>query len=265
MAQPAVAGHRTDGDVTVGDLWGVFKTSGDKAVRERLILHYSPLVKYVAGRVGAGLPPSVEQTDLVSYGVFGLIDAIEKFDPERAIKFESYAMTRIRGAILDGLRATDWIPRSLRHKARDVQNAYASLQSRLHRTPTEREVAAELDISEQQLAAIFSQLSFVNVVALDELLAPNEDGGTTLSLGETLADIHAEDPVAAAEACEVRQLLARTIAALPPREQTVITLYYYEHLTLAEIGRVLGVTESRICQLHTKAVLQLRALLADRR
>jgi RNA polymerase sigma factor for flagellar operon FliA len=231
-------------------------------VRERLILHYSPLVKYVAGRVGAGLPPSVEQSDLVSYGVFGLIDAIEKFDPGRAIKFESYAMTRIRGAILDGLRTSDWIPRSLRHKARDVQNAYSTLQSRLHRTPSEREVAAELGISEQQLSAVFGQLSFINVVALDELLAPSEDGGSALSLGETLADVHAQDPVAAAEAREVRRLLARTISALPSREQTVVTLYYYEHLTLAEIGRVLGVTESRVCQLHTKAVLQLRALLS---
>lgn len=263
MALPAVVGHRADSEPAVGELWGVFKSSGDKAVRERLILHYSPLVKYVAGRVGAGLPSTVEQSDLVSYGVFGLIDAIEKFEPERAIKFESYAMTRIRGAILDGLRASDWIPRSLRHKARDVQNAYATLQSKLHRTPTEREVAAQLGVTEAQLQAIFGQLSFVNVVALDELLAPNEDGGPALSLGETLADVHAEDPVAAAEAWEVRQLLARTIAALPAREQTVITLYYYEHLTLAEIGRVLGVTESRVCQLHTKAVLQLRALLSE--
>jgi len=247
------------------ELWFAFRTSRDQVVRERLILHYSPLVKYVAGRVGAGLPPNVEQSDLVSYGVFGLIDAVEKFEPERAIKFESYAMTRIRGAILDGLRASDWIPRSLRHKARDVQNAYAAIQSRLHRTPTEPEVAAELGISEVQLHAIFRQLSFVNVVALDEFLTPSRDGGAALSLGETLADIHAEDPVAAAEAVEVRRHLAVAIAALPPRERTVVTLYYYEHLKLAEIGRVLGVTESRVCQLHTKAMLQLRARLADMR
>jgi RNA polymerase sigma factor for flagellar operon FliA len=252
-------------DGAIFQLWCVFRASRDQVVRERLILHYAPLVKYVAGRIGAGLPPNVEQSDLVSYGVFGLIDAVEKFDPDRAIKFESYAMTRIRGAILDGLRASDWIPRSLRHKARDVQNAYAALQSRLHRTPTESEVAAELGITEAQLHAIFRQLSFVNVIALDEFLTPCRDGGAALSLGETLADIHAEDPVAAAEALEVRRLLASAIAGLPPRERTVVTLYYYEHLKLAEIGRVLGVTESRVCQLHTKAVLQLRARLADMR
>jgi RNA polymerase sigma factor for flagellar operon FliA len=263
LAPPAGSPSSPEG--TALDLWGIFKSSRDTAIRERLILHYSPLVKYVAGRIGAGLPATVEQSDLVSYGVFGLIDAIEKFDPDRAIKFESYAMTRIRGAILDGLRASDWIPRSLRHKARDVQNAYAALQARLHRTPREREVAEELGVTEAQLQAIFSQLSFVNVVALDELLAPSDDGTGALSLGDTLADIHAEDPVAAAEAWEIRQLLARTIAALPQREQTVVILYYYEHLTLAEIGRVLGVTESRACQLHTKAVIQLRALLPEAR
>jgi RNA polymerase sigma factor for flagellar operon FliA len=265
MTRPAPAENAQGPESSVVALWGVFKTSRDLAVRERLILHYSPLVKFVAGRVGAGMPSTVEQSDLVSYGVFGLIDAIEKFDPDRATKFESYAMTRIKGAILDGLRASDWIPRSLRHKARDVQNAYASLQSRLHRTPHEREVAAELGVTEPQLQAIFTQLSFINPVALDELLTPGDDSGGVLSLGETLADIHAQDPLAAAEAWEVRQLLARIIASLPQREQTVVILYYYEHLTLAEIGRVLGVTESRVCQLHTKAVLQLRALLPDAR
>ena len=264
MALPVAERYDAD-DGAIVQLWCAFRSSRDQRIRERLILHYSPLVKYVAGRIGSGLPSSVELSDLVSYGIFGLIDAIEKFEPERAVKFESYAMTRIRGAILDGLRANDWIPRSLRHKARDVQNAYAALQSRLHRTPTEAEVAAELGVTETQLHAIVQQLSYVNVVALDEFLTPSGDGGTGLSLRETLADVHAEDPVAAAEAVEVRRLLASAIAALPPREQTVVTLYYYEHLKLAEIGRVLGVTESRVCQLHTRAVLQLRARLADMR
>lgn len=264
MALPVVERSEAD-DGAIVELWCAFRASGDLAVRERLILHYSPLVQYVAGRIGAGLPPSVEVSDLVSYGVFGLIDAIEKFDPDRATKFESYAITRIRGAILDGLRAIDWMPRSLRHKARDVQNAYAALQSRLHRTPTEPEVAAELRLTEPQLQSLFRQLAFANVVALDEFLTPSRDGGTPLSLRETLADTHAEDPLAAVEAVEIRRLIATAIAALPSREQTVITLYYYEHLKLAEIGRVLGVTESRACQLHTKAVLQLRALLGHMR
>ncbi len=263
MALPVAERFAAD-ESAVDELWRAFRSTHDTHIRERLILHYAPLVKYVAARVGAGVPASVETADLVSYGVFGLIDAVEKFDPDRAVRFEPYATTRIRGAILDGLRANDWIPRSLRHKARSVQNAYAALLSRLHRTPTEAEIAAELGLSEPQLHVIIRQLSFANVVALDEFLGSDRGAGT-LSLRETLADVQAEDPLAAAEAVEVRHLLARAIEALPPREQTVVTLYYFEHLKLAEIGRVLGVTESRVCQLHTKAVLHLRTRLADMR
>jgi RNA polymerase sigma factor for flagellar operon FliA len=250
-------------DAALADLWRSFKDSGDQALRERLILHYSPLVKYVAGRVGVGLPPNIEQSDLVSYGIFGLIDAIEKFDISRAIKFETYAISRIKGAIIDELRAIDWIPRSVRYKAREVEKAYAALESRLHRTPTEAEVAAELGIALEELHAIFSQVSFVNVIALDELLNVGGDRGDKLSLVDTLEDTKAEDPVAVFETEETKYLLARAINTLPEREKIVVTLYYYEGLTLAEIGQVLGVTESRICQMHTKAVLQLRGKLAE--
>lgn len=250
-------------EAALRDLWEKFKASGDPAIRERLILHYSPLVKYVAGRVGVGLPPNIEQADLVSYGIFGLIDAIEKFDIERAIKFETYAISRIRGAIIDELRAIDWIPRSVRYKAREVERAYAALEGELHRTPSEPEVAARLGISLEDLHAIFSQVSYVNVVALDELLTVGGEKGDKLSLVDTLEDTKAEDPVAAFETEETKFILARAINQLPEREKIVVTLYYYEGLTLAEIGRVLGVTESRICQMHTKAVLQLRAKLAE--
>ncbi len=244
-------------------LWRDFKDTGEQSLRERLILHYSPLVKYVAGRVGVGLPPNIEQADLVSYGIFGLIDAIEKFDLERAIKFETYAISRIRGAIIDELRAIDWIPRSVRYKAREVEKAYAALEGKLHRTPTEPEVAEELGITLEELHQIFSRVSFVNVVALDELLNVGGDKGDKLSLVDTLEDTKAEDPVAAFESEETKYLLAKAINQLPEREKIVVTLYYYEGLTLAEIGQVLGVTESRICQMHTKAVLQLRGRLAD--
>ena len=246
-------------------LWQDYKQTGDQRLRERLILHYSPLVKYVAGRVGVGLPPNIEQADLVSYGIFGLIDAIEKFDIERAIKFETYAISRIKGAIIDELRAIDWIPRSVRYKAREVEKAYAALESRLHRTPTEPEVAEELGIGLEELHQIFSQVSFVNVIALDELLNVGGERGDKLSLVDTLEDTKAEDPVMAFETEETKYLLARAINTLPEREKIVVTLYYYEGLTLAEIGQVLGVTESRICQMHTKAVLQLRAKLNDSR
>jgi RNA polymerase sigma factor for flagellar operon FliA len=252
-------------DAAIAELWREFKSSGELALRERLILHYSPLVKYVAGRVGVGLPPNIEQADLVSYGIFGLIDAINKFDIERAIKFETYAISRIKGAIIDELRAIDWIPRSVRYKAREVEKAYAALEARLHRTPNESEVAEELGIALDDLHAIFSQVSFVNVIALDELLNVGGERGDKLSLVDTLEDTKAEDPVAAFETEETKYLLARAINTLPEREKIVVTLYYYEGLTLAEIGQVLGVTESRICQMHTKAVLQLRGKLADQK
>ncbi|WP_426567090.1 RNA polymerase sigma factor WhiG [Angustibacter sp. McL0619] len=247
----------------IADLWRQYKSEGDPAVREKLILHYSPLVKYVAGRVGVGLPPNIEQADLVSYGIFGLIDAIEKFDIERAIKFETYAISRVRGAIIDELRAIDWIPRSVRHKAREVERAYAELEGELHRTPTEAEVAGRMGIKVGDLHHIFSQVSYVNVVALDELLSVGGEKGDSLTLGDTLEDKGADDPVLAFEGEETKYLLARAINQLPEREKIVVTPYYYEGLTLAEIGQVLGVTESRICQMHTKAVLQLRGKIAE--
>jgi RNA polymerase sigma factor FliA len=246
-----------------GRLWRSYKGTGDERLREQLILHYSPLVKYVAGRVSVGLPPNVEQADFVSSGVFGLIDAIEKFDIDREIKFETYAITRIRGAMIDELRALDWIPRSVRQKARNVERAYATLEARLRRTPTEGEVAGELGIAVDDLHAVFSQLSLANVVALEELLHVGGEGGDRLSLMDTLEDTAADNPVEVAEDRELRRFLARAISTLPEREKTVVTLYYYEGLTLAEIGNVLGVTESRVSQIHTKSVLQLRAKLAS--
>jgi len=252
-----------DADAALKALWIEYKETADAGLRERLILHYSPLVKYVAGRVGVGLPPNIEQADLVSYGIFGLIDAIDKFDLERAIKFETYAINRIRGAIIDELRSIDWIPRSVRSKAREVEKAYSSLEAQLHRTPTEIEVAEHMGIALSDLHSIFSQVSYVNVVALDELLSVGGEKGDKLSLVDTLEDTKAEDPVGAFEAEETKYLLAQAINTLPEREKIVVTLYYYEGLTLAEIGRVLGVTESRICQMHTKAVMQMRVKLAE--
>ncbi len=257
--------ERAEIESAIAELWREYKSSGEERLRERLILHYSPLVKYVAGRVGVGLPPNIEQADLVSYGIFGLIDAIEKFDIERAIKFETYAISRIKGAIIDELRSIDWIPRSVRSKAREVEKAYALLEAKLHRTPTESEVADELGISLEDLHQIFGQVSFVNVVALDELLSAGGEKGDSVTLGDTLEDTKAEDPVQAFESEETKYLLAKAINTLPEREKIVVTLYYYEGLTLAEIGQVLGVTESRICQMHTKAVMQLRGKLADQK
>ena len=251
-----------DAEALVKAMWREYKDTGDRAVRDRLIVHYSPLVKYVAGRVGVGLPPNVEHADLVSYGVFGLIDAIDKYDLERAIKFETYAISRIRGAIIDELRSIDWIPRSVRSKSREVERTYAQLEGELHRSPTEQEVADTIGISIGDLHQIFSKVSYANVVALDELMHAGGERGDSLTLGDTLKDNRAEDPVMAFETQETKFLLSRAVNLLPEREKIVVTLYYYEGLTLAEIGRVLGVTESRICQMHTKAVMQLRAKLS---
>ena len=242
-------------------LWASYKSAGGREVRDALILHYSPLVKYVAGRVAVGLPQNVEQADLVSYGIFGLIDAIEKFDLDRGYKFETYAIARIKGAILDELRSIDWVPRSVRAKARALEKAYAKLEAQLHRTPSDDELANELGLSDEQFQSTLSQISFIGLVALDEMLSVGGDRGESLSLGDTVAD-SAEGPVAAYEVEEMRQILADAINRMPEREKIVLTLYYYEGLTLAEIGQVLGVTESRVCQIHTKAVLQLRSRLA---
>ncbi len=252
-----------DEAAVVATLWSAYKSTGVQDARDRLILHYSPLVKYVAGRVSVGLPQNIEQADLVSYGIFGLIDAIDKFDPERKIKFETYAIARIKGAIIDELRSIDWVPRSVRAKARSVERAYAKLENQLLRTPTDAEVAAELGISESDLQTMFHQISFVGVVALDEMLSSGSgDRGESTTLGDTIAD-KAEGPVALFESEEMKQLLAAAINRLGEREKMVLMLYYYEGFTLAQIGEVLGVTESRVCQIHTKAVLQLKSRMAE--
>ena len=241
-------------------LWEEFKRTEKRELRDRLILHYSPLAKYVAARVAAGLPQSVDQSDLVSYGIFGLIDAIEKFDLARGYKFETYAISRIKGAILDELRSIDWVPRSVRAKARSLEKAFMKLEATLHRTPTDDELAAEMRVTPEQLQATLGQISLLGLVALDETLSIG-DRTEAATLGDTIPD-RGDGPVASYELEEMRHILATAINTMPEREKIVLTLYYYEGLTLAEIGLVLGVTESRVCQIHTKAVLHLRARLS---
>lgn len=245
-------------------LWAEYKATGERAIRDQLIVLYSPLVKYVAARVAVGLPQHVDGSDLVSYGIIGLIDAIDRFDPVRAVKFETYAIPRIKGAIIDELRAIDWVPRSVRAKARAVEQAYSTLEGTLLRTPTDAEVAAELDMSEEDLQEVLRQISFVGVAALDEVFMVGGDRSERTTLGDTIPDGTA-GPVDRFEDQESKEILAQAISHLGDRERTVLSLYYYEGLTLAEIGEILGVTESRVCQIHTKAVLQLRSRLSDRR
>ena len=242
-------------------LWREFKRTGDRALRDRLILTYAPLVKYVAGRLGSGLPAHVEEGDLVSYGLLGLIGAIERFDPERDIKFETYAIARIKGSIIDELRSMDWVPRSVRARARDIERAIASLEAKLHRAPNDEEISGGARDHRGGVPGFAAR----DLPLLDRgarrALGGASGGGDPVALIDTIEDPEAPQPQEAMNQTELREALGEAIARLPEREKLVITLYYYEELTLREIGEVLGVTESRVSQLHTKAILRLKARL----
>jgi RNA polymerase sigma factor for flagellar operon FliA len=242
-------------------LWRRYKTAGEERARERLVVAYSPLVKYVAGRMSSGLPAHVEEADLISYGLSGLISAIERFDLEREIKFETYAITRIRGAIIDELRTLDWVPRSVRARAREIERVNMKLEAKLQRAPTDEEMCGGLEMTMEEFHEALLQISNSTIVALDELWSVSDSSGDQVSLLDTIPDRGAPDPQALVDQGELRDRIADAIAALPEREKLVIALYYYENLTLREIGEVLGVTESRVSQLHTKAVLRLRSKL----
>jgi RNA polymerase sigma factor for flagellar operon FliA len=233
----------TDG---VSDLWAQYVSTRDVELRNRLVLQYAPLIKYVASRVRSGLPRSVEDADLVSEGVIGLMDAIEKFQPGRGYQFQTYAVPRIRGAIIDGLRAADWVPRSVRAKIRDVERAQVILEGRLGRTPTGPEIAQELHISIQDLRRVYGKASYTSMASLDEL-------GGVEDLAPLSTDLLEDE--------QARGALMYAVKDLAERDRIIIALYYFEGLTLAEIGQVLGVTESRVSQLHTRAALALRAKL----
>jgi len=247
--------------IELRDLWRRYKENGDPGARERLVLAYSPLVKYVAGRMSSGLPAHVEESDLISYGLLGLISAIERFEPAREIRFETFAITRIKGSIIDELRSLDWVPRSVRAKAREIERANAKLEHKLQRAPTDKEMAAELDVEVEDFQESLMRISNSSVVALDELWTVSDSSGDQVSLLDTIQDETAADPAQEMDLTDMKDRLADSIARLPEREKLVVALYYYENLTLREIGEVLGVTESRVSQLHTKAVLRLKSRL----
>jgi RNA polymerase sigma factor for flagellar operon FliA len=247
--------------IELKDLWSRYKKDGDQQARERLVLAYSPLVKYVAGRMSSGLPAHVEESDLISYGLLGLISAIERFDLEREIRFETFAVTRIKGSIIDELRSLDWVPRSVRAKAREIEQVNAKLENKLQRAPTDAEMSDALGVTQDEFQESLVKIANSSVVALDELWTVSDSSGDQVSLLDTIPDPHAADPARELDLTDMKDSLADAIARLPEREKLVIALYYYENLTLREIGEVLGVTESRVSQLHTKAVLRLKSKL----
>src|ERR1051325_192490 len=243
-------------------LWLEFGRTHDKGIRDRLILTYAPLVKYVAGRLGSGLPAHVDEGDLVSYGLLGLMGAIERYEPDRDVKFETYAIARIKGAIIDELRAMDWVPRSVRSRAREIERAIAELEAKLGTAPTDEQIAAKVGITVEELEESLAEIARSSIAALDELWTVSGSGGDQIALIDTIEDTDAPDPQSTLSQTEMKEAIADAIARLPEREKLVVTRYYYEELTLREIGEVLGVTESRVSQLHTKAILRLKARLS---
>lgn len=247
-------------DPELDQLWDTFEKTQSPEAREQLIVRFAPLAKFVAARVGSSLPRSVEQADLVSYGMFGLIDAVERFDRSRGFKFETFAIPRIKGAILDELRSMDWVPRSVRTKARTIERAIATLEADLGRSPTDEELAEKMDVGIGVLHDRLNEIAAGGIAALDEVRSGSDGEATTLR--DLLADTGA-GPSSRIEAIETRRQLGEFINSLGERERDVLTLYYFEGLTMAEIGDVFGVTESRVCQIHTKSILLLRGKFAQ--
>ncbi len=252
-------------ETNISDLWVQYKENNVIEARDTLILHYAPTVKYLANRLAINLSSVVETDELISYGIEGLIDAIEKYDHKRNIKFETYAITRIRGSMIDGLRSMDWIPVSLRQKSKELEKTYAILEARLERSATDQEVADELGISLANLASLFRELAATTIVSLDDFITGDDANYKKKRILDMLEDEEAADALNMVELAEVKSLLAKSINRLPEKEKKVVFLYYYEGLTLKEIGAVLSLSESRISQLHTKAILRLRGSLSKKK
>ncbi len=245
--------------------WVQYKEKNDIDARDDLIIHYAHLVKYVANRLAINLSSVVEVDELISYGIEGLIDAIEKYDHKRNIKFETYAITRVRGSMIDGLRSMDWVPVSVRQKSKELEKTYTKLEGELGRAATDAEVAQELGLTINEFANLLREVAANTIISLDDFI-PGDDGDDKKKrIVDLLEDHNATDALQLLEISEVKELLAKTIARLPEKEKKVVYLYYYEGLTLKEIGMVLGLSESRISQLHTKAILRLRGSLSKKK
>ena len=245
-------------------LWREFKKTKSSALRDKFIRQYMPRVKYVAGKVSVGLPASIEYDDLVGFGQFGLLDAITKFDPDKGVKFKTYAVTRIRGAIFDEMRQLDWVPRSVRQKSKEIEDTIGDLESRLGRPATDAEVAKEMNMTEAEFQQTVMKVSGTSVLSLNDVWYSGDDNDH-MSIGDSIESPSSLNPDVQVEREEIRKVIIEAINELPEKEKMVIVLYYHEDLTFKEIGQVLDVSESRISQLHTKANLRLRAKLTNLR
>lgn len=245
-------------------LWLEYKKTRSTALRDKFIRQYMPLVKYVAGKVSVGLPASIEYDDLVGFGQFGLLDAINKYDPEKNVKFKTYAVTRIRGAIFDEMRQLDWVPRSVRQKSREIEDVIVDLEAKLGRPATDAEIAKEMNMSEEEFQQTVMKVSGTSVLSLNDVWYSGDDNDH-MSIGDSIESPSSMNPDVHVEREEVRKVIIQAINELPEKEKMVIVLYYHEDLTFKEIGQVLDVSESRISQLHTKANLRLRAKLTNLR
>src|SRR5574344_1340926 len=253
-----------NGEKEEDNLWAEYRKTKSPALRDKFIRQYMPLVKYVAGKISVGMPNSVEFDDLVGFGQFGLLDAIEKYDPEKNVKCKTYAVTRIRGAIFDELRQMDEVPRSVRQKSREIEDTINSLEAKLGRTASDSEIADALGMSENDYRQTIMKVSGTSVLSLNDVWYNGEDSGS-MSIGDSIESPSSMNPDAVVERDEIKKVIVQAINELPEKEKMVIVLYYHEDLTFKEIGQVLKVSESRISQLHTKANLRLRAKLTNLR
>ncbi len=247
---------------TEEELWVEFRKTKSTQLRDAFIRQYMPLVKYVAGKVAVNMPNSVEFDDLVGFGQFGLLDAINKFDPDKKVKFKTYAVTRIRGAIFDELRQLDWVPRSVRQKSREIEDTIVGLEARLGRPASDEEVASAMGLTLESFNNTVLKVSGTSVLSLNDVWYSGESSDR-MSIGDSIESPASLNPDVIVEREEVKRVIMEAINELPEKEKMVLVLYYHEDLTFKEIGQVLQVSESRISQLHTKANMRLRAKLTN--
>lgn len=249
-------------DKSEAELWTLFKENRDPKIRDMFVRQYAPLVKYVAGKVAMGMPHNVEFDDLVGFGVFGLFDAIKKFDPDKHVKFKTYAVTRIRGAIFDELRSIDWVPRSVRQKTREIEDTIHRLESSLGRAASDHELANEMRMTTKEFQKTMLKISGTSILSLNDVWYTGDDNDK-VSIVDSIESPSSLNPDIIVEKDEIKRVIIQAITELPEKEKKVLVLYYYEDLTLKEIGKILEVTESRISQLHTKAIMRLRSKLTN--